>query len=204
MNDTVIEMATKAMVARVTNGNNERRRTRMTDLPPWDEEPATTTDEPKSGEARPAKMEDPEDIKRFLLAGHSRVTLVSLKSGDRFTYRVTTTPPNADGRENPVSHFVNVLTSPDNERGFVYMGHIFRFSDYTHGRPEKAKVAADAPSAKAWLWFWQKIVRDGRRPDELGVEVWHEGRCGACGRVLTVPESIARGIGPECYKNGKI
>ena len=30
------------------------------------------------------------------------------------------------------------------------------------------------------------------------VEVWHEGICGRCGRKLTVPESVERGLGPEC------
>ncbi len=34
-------------------------------------------------------------------------------------------------------------------------------------------------------------------PEQL--EVWHEGCCGKCGRKLTDAESIARGIGPECY-----
>ena len=30
------------------------------------------------------------------------------------------------------------------------------------------------------------------------VQVWHEGRCGKCGRKLTVPESLTSGLGPEC------
>jgi uncharacterized protein DUF6011 len=167
---------------------------RMSEQPPWEEETRELVGKPEG-----AMIPNPEDIKRFVLAGAARVTLVSKKSGDRFTYRITTTTPNADGRESPVSHFVNVLTGPDNNGSYSYVGHIFRFTDYTHGKPEKVKVPADAPSAKAWFWFWQKIIRDGRRPEDLGVEVWHEGRCGACGRVLTVPESIARGLGPECY-----
>src|ERR1700752_4765990 len=29
-------------------------------------------------------------------------------------------------------------------------------------------------------------------------EIWHEGTCGRCARPLTDPQSIARGIGPEC------
>jgi hypothetical protein len=33
------------------------------------------------------------------------------------------------------------------------------------------------------------------------VEVWHEGKCGKCGRALTVPSSILTGIGPECSKS---
>jgi hypothetical protein len=33
------------------------------------------------------------------------------------------------------------------------------------------------------------------------IEVWHEGKCGKCGRTLTVPSSIESGIGPECMKS---
>lgn len=32
-----------------------------------------------------------------------------------------------------------------------------------------------------------------------GLEIFEEDRCGACGRQLTDPVSIERGIGPECY-----
>jgi len=32
-----------------------------------------------------------------------------------------------------------------------------------------------------------------------GLEVFEESRCGVCGRALTDPVSIERGIGPECY-----
>jgi hypothetical protein len=35
----------------------------------------------------------------------------------------------------------------------------------------------------------------------LNFEVWHEGKCGKCGRALTVPSSILTGIGPECSKS---
>ena len=33
-----------------------------------------------------------------------------------------------------------------------------------------------------------------------GFEMLHEGRCGRCARRLTVPASVASGIGPECAK----
>ena len=58
-----------------------------------------------------------------------------------------------------------------------------------------SKIGEDADSAKAWRWF-DANLQAGRVPEQL--EVWHEGRCGRCGRALTVPESIERGIGPEC------
>jgi hypothetical protein len=33
------------------------------------------------------------------------------------------------------------------------------------------------------------------------IEIWHQGRCGKCGKVLTVPKSIESGFGPECSKS---
>lgn len=35
------------------------------------------------------------------------------------------------------------------------------------------------------------------------ISVYHSGRCGCCGRVLTDPEAISRGFGPECWKKIK-
>src|ERR1019366_4832357 len=49
----------------------------------------------------------------------------------------------------------------------------------------------------AWNYLWDRVLR-GLLPANL--EVWHEGKCGRCGRKLTVPESIERGIGPECER----
>lgn len=37
----------------------------------------------------------------------------------------------------------------------------------------------------------------GRQEPE-GYVIKHAGRCGRCGRILTVPESIDLGLGPEC------
>jgi len=33
---------------------------------------------------------------------------------------------------------------------------------------------------------------------DKGFALHHEGKCGRCGRKLTVPLSIETGIGPEC------
>jgi hypothetical protein len=41
---------------------------------------------------------------------------------------------------------------------------------------------------------------EGEVLKQRGFDLHHEGRCGRCGRELTVPESIALGIGPECAK----
>lgn len=136
------------------------------------------------------QMHDPDQIREFVFAGNARLTLVSRKTGARFTYRVR-----APKEPGAVSHFVSVLTGPGNEIDYAYLGHFFQTSGaYVHGR--KSSITEDAPSAKAWAYFGRKVLDEGRLPEQI--EVWHEGRCGRCGRVLTVPESIERGIGPEC------
>ncbi len=50
---------------------------------------------------------------------------------------------------------------------------------------------------KAFAWILRHLINCVMPP---GVEIYHHGRCGNCGRILTHPESIKRGIGPECYK----
>jgi hypothetical protein len=47
------------------------------------------------------------------------------------------------------------------------------------------------------LWAAKKFHERHRSPDLI---IRYEGYCGHSGKVLTVPESIDRGIGPECAK----
>jgi hypothetical protein len=138
------------------------------------------------------QMTDAAHVLEFALAGNARLTLVSKASGQRFTYRVRQPKADADGQTKP--HFVQVLTGPDNTASYEFLGTIFKRIDYKQGG--RSRIGFTAPSAVAWRWFWQKLIIGSALPDQL--EVWHEGRCGRCGRALTVPESIARGIGPEC------
>lgn len=134
---------------------------------------------------------DPAHAREFILAGKAKVTLVSKTTGARFTYKVSKPK---DGEDNGF-RFVSVLNGPDNWQNYAYFGYIRR-GVFFHGGA-KTRVRYDAPSAKAFAWAWQKIV-SGIIPENL--EVWHEGKCGRCGRTLTVPSSIASGIGPECAR----
>ena len=144
----------------------------------------------------PAKITNPEHALKFLLAGNAHVTFVSHKTGARFTYRVSAPNRKGDDKSGPVTHFVSVLTGPDNSSSYEYLGCIYEGQRaYMHGR--KSRVLQDAPSAKAFAWVWTRLV-SGRLPEN--VDVYHEGKCGKCGRRLTTPESCERGLGPECAK----
>lgn len=135
---------------------------------------------------------DATAARAFILGGNATVTLESVKTGARFTFKVTS--PDLDDAAAP--HFVKVLTGSDNEEDFAYLG-LIRAATFTHARPEKTRISRDAPSAVAFAWAWPHLAA-GRIP--AGLNVWHEGRCGRCNRKLTVPESIASGFGPECSK----
>jgi hypothetical protein len=136
-----------------------------------------------------SKFSTPEVALQFILAGRARFTLVSEKTGVRFTYRVT--QRDEQGKKTP--HFVSLLSGPDNETSYTFLGSIFEGKTYRPGR--KSPVSPTAPSAQAFAWAWSFMAR-GEMPPSC--EVWHEGRCGRCGRSLTVPESVASGIGPVC------
>ena len=133
----------------------------------------------------PGRLTSAEQIHKFALAGKATLTLRSVGTGSRFTYRITASDDGA-------VHFVSVLTDFDNENGYTYLGIIRRG---VFMRTGKSRIGIDAPSHKAFAWAW-RMFASGRVPESL--EVWHEGRCGRCGRKLIVPESIASGIGPEC------
>ena len=149
-----------------------------------------TTDE--DGSDLRAELVDPAKTIAFLLAGDAHVTFQSRRTGTRFTYRVQAAAPRAGDARTP-PHFVAVLVGPDNDHGYSYLGTIFDREIYTHGR--KSRIATDAPSAVAFAWVW-RYLSGGRRHPELAV--YHEGRCGRCGRRLTTPESIETGLGPVC------
>jgi Family of unknown function (DUF6011) len=133
------------------------------------------------------QIKDAKTAMAFLLAGRAHVTFVSTKTGTRFTYRVAA----AAVREgHPFFYFVSVLTAPEH---YEYLGVIHGGRLYSHGK--KSRIGREAPSAKAFQWSFAQLS-SGRMPSLL--DVYHEGRCGRCGRQLTTPESIERGLGPEC------
>lgn len=149
----------------------------------------------------------PGEIRRYILGGNSTFTLVSKKSGQRFTYKVQSgTKQGADhwttNNQDKSVYFVRLLTGPDNSNDFKYMGLLRQSVDggYRFSSSAKSCVSKGAPSFDAFDYVWNLIEFGAHFPK--GVEFWHEGSCCICGRKLTVPESVADGIGPEC--KGKV
>lgn len=136
------------------------------------------------------KMEPPHvtldgpDALRFLTAGRATFTVES-PSGARFTFRVAR-PKYA--RPNGCTHFVAVLAGPENTRDYSHLGTLWPNGEF---RARESGTLAGI----AFAWAWARLKR-GR--SLAPAKLYHAGRCGRCGRLLTVPESIRTGLGPEC------
>jgi hypothetical protein len=139
------------------------------------------------------QLTDPSDIHNFVFGGKATFTLVSSITGNHLTFKVSKAKDG--GTSGPF--FVAAMTGPDNELSYSYLGHLWKNDRGFQLIPgKKTKVSKDAKVRLVFEWFLKRLKANAGMPD--GGEFWHEGKCGKCGRKLTVPLSIERGLGPIC------
>jgi len=139
-----------------------------------------------------SKMTDCVAIEQFTFAGNATFTISSRKTDAHFTYKVS------KAKDKDTLWFVALLTGPDNDSDYTYLGVVRdRFGGRAFQLTKKSRFSEDVACVKAFQFFMKKIMENTELPECL--EFRHEGHCGKCGRTLTVPESIDRGIGPECW-----
>lgn len=123
---------------------------------------------------------------KFIFAGKAIFTLVSGVTGARYTYKITKAKDCQD------LFFASLLTGRDNENNYTYLGIV----NQNGVRVTKAsKYTANSVPVRALDFFIKHL---SSVPENLGV--YHENKCCCCGRTLTTPESIIKGVGPECEK----
>ena len=123
----------------------------------------------------------------FILAGNATVTFLNTQSKNRFTFKVSK-PKDSE------VHFVSVLTGPDT---YTFLGSIFK-NNFKSSK--KSTIQESAQSFQVFKFVFDRL-KTKNLPDVI--EIYHEGKCGRCGRQLTVPDSIVSGFGPECVKKIK-
>lgn len=126
------------------------------------------------------------NVVSFCLAGHATVTIQSHKTETHYTFQIKRNKRRQNG-----GYFVSLLTGPEQ---YAYMGMITRDRDFIHTKG--SKIDHDAKSSRSFRWFWHWMTVRQQIPELL--EIRHDGHCARCGRQLTTPESIDRGLGPEC------
>lgn len=134
--------------------------------------------------------------KDFILAGNATFT-IQKPDGTHRTYRVRLAKPKPGC---PDTFFVSLLTGPDNESSYTYLGKLDPYtgqvvptaaSKWNERTPPSHVVLLNRVLARVWSFDHAAFERHGYK-------LLHRGRCGRCGRALTVPASIETGVGPEC------
>lgn len=132
----------------------------------------------------------------FILGGKAIFTVAN-PTGEHYTFKVTR--KEADERfdrrgDGLPTYFVKLLTGPDNGSDYTYLGILG-----SNGAVKLTKASHytdDTKPVRVIRWAMGLIFAGRSLP--AGYKVHHEGRCGRCGRRLTVPESVESGFGPEC------
>lgn len=129
-----------------------------------------------------------ENALDFMLGGNALFTMASSKTGNRFTYKILKDVNKEDclkvlwmnGKDNTMNY---VQIASIEKKNFMPVVNIKSI----HYRENKAFLSFD--------FVFKKLVLMLPMPS---LEIYHHGRCSRCGRILTVPDSIMNGIGPEC------
>lgn len=134
-------------------------------------------------------------IKDFVLGGNAIITIESGVTGKHFTYKIQ-----QSNRDNNL-YFIKNLRGSDNESDYTYIGCYFA---------DTKTFVVEKKYKDTEVYGWPKSIQAIRylmnRLDNVPEKliVYHNGRCCRCGRTLTTPESIKKGIGPECERRTNV
>lgn len=130
-------------------------------------------------------------LQDFLIGGKAEFTLENEKSGNHYTFRIVKKTDKYFPKTGSPNFFVH-----SNE----YLG-LFYFSDFPLKIGIRYKSSREEKDNHKWRIiqdFLMFIYLKGKIPN--GINIYHNGRCSKCGRILTDPESINSGTGPTCRK----
>lgn len=141
------------------------------------------------------KLED-DNVLRFITAGKSEFSIKNEVTGTHYTYKVM--KARNPQRDSKAVFFIRVCYEYLN---FQYAGCLIIGQDnsITYSKGVTGKIDSDAPSIKGLLWLFDKAVHN--KPIDKRMGIYHFGRCARCGKVLTDPESVRIGLGPDCRRH---
>jgi hypothetical protein len=158
-------------------------------------QPAAGGDIPPAGPAESSQDSEPPQIgRRFVLAGNAYLTLTGRDR--RYTFRVAQGKPReGDAPDRAQPFFLSLLSGPDNTADYTYVGIVDRATGLVR-LTRASRITAESQPVRAWNWAMRYLWAG--QPLPAPATIHHAGRCGRCGRMLTVPGSIESGFGPEC------
>lgn len=128
------------------------------------------------------------DIRKHLLAGASEFSLLSLKTGVVRGYRVVLMPDSKP----EVYYVYESLKTMD-----VYIGVV---TTYGILKLKHTKKSNTTESSVTWIAFTYLLSSINKGSISKNMQYIPSVNCCVCGRKLNDPDSIKRGVGPECIK----
>jgi len=132
----------------------------------------------------------------YIFGGNALITVRNEDSKNRFTFKIKKC-------KNPKAikidlYWVLVLTMPDNndEKSYKFIGALSREEGFRHS--DKSYIKDNAKSVNVAYYYFNRLLGYSKFKLHDNIRTYHMGYCGRCGRLLTVPESIDSGFGPEC------
>jgi hypothetical protein len=133
---------------------------------------------------------DIANLRNVMLAGNATITLKIDKAERHYTYRIK------QCKDKSELYFIYLLKGPDNETDYTYFGCYYSDTNYYH--PCKRYIDVPNRNRPTSLQRIRQLLISNE--NIKGLKAYHEGKCCKCGRKLTTPESILKGIGPECER----
>lgn len=125
----------------------------------------------------------------LMLAGNFTFTAKSLKTGNHYTYRI---------QKNIINAYEVYYLINGNE-DYRWLGTLL-LNDGIFKFKGGASIKINTPVYIAFHSITNTAVFRQLHPL---LEIWHQGKCARCGRLLTHPDSILLGVGPECIKKNE-
>lgn len=136
--------------------------------------------------------------KAFVTAGKATFTIeLPPGVGDKphYTYRVTRKEASL---QFPETYFVALLSGPDNTSDYTYLGILIPSNGEVRTTRKSTYNAESFPVRLLSRVLARIWADDHNAYEQHGFQTHHVGKCGRCGRDLTVPSSVESGFGPEC------
>jgi hypothetical protein len=145
-----------------------------------------------------------ENLKQFVFGGAAVFTVESnANRSDYYTFKLrhfdkveTVEGKRKKTLDRNSSIRVWVLSGSNNMSDYQYLGTI-----NTRSLVFKPKNEVSEAKSVQLISALVRLISLGGAP--RNATIYHEGKCGVCGRRLTTPDSITSGIGPTCRSMGK-
>lgn len=132
----------------------------------------------------------------------STFTIENLETGKFRTFRIHTQPPDASFA--PGRRVLSLLNGPENTES--YAGFAFVDGERVRVWKSRKAEATERSQFEKLSRFLEKFLAFVARDDAArvaeagGYRLLYAVPCSRCGELMTVPDSIRRGIGPVCAK----